>query len=99
MTSGSASSVVFDGAPLRIEDVTALSRRERPATLSTAAAFVTRIDRGAAFIDRLLKEDGVVYGVTTGYGDSCTVAVPSGAGPELPHAPVRVSRLRPRPAC
>jgi histidine ammonia-lyase len=80
MTSGSASSVVFDGAPLRIEDVTALSRRERPATLSTAAAFVTRIDRGAAFIDRLLKEDGVVYGVTTGYGDSCTVSGAAGAG-------------------
>lgn len=79
----SASSVVFDGNPLRIEDVTALSRREREASLSTAASFVTRIDKGAAFIDKLLKEDGVIYGVTTGYGDSVTVTVPPALVPEL----------------
>jgi|GEM_PF-3864483 len=27
-------------------------------------------------IIRLLREDGVIYGVTTGYGDSCTVNIP-----------------------
>jgi histidine ammonia-lyase len=44
-----------------------------------------RIRRGADFLDRLLREDGTIYGVTTGYGDSCTVTVPSELVAELPH--------------
>ncbi len=35
-------------------------------------------------LDRILEEDGVVYGVTTGYGDSCTVEVPPNLVGELP---------------
>ncbi|HSV46844.1 MAG TPA: aromatic amino acid ammonia-lyase [Ramlibacter sp.] len=77
--------VCFDGSPLTIEDVTALSRRERAAELSAAPAFRQRIADGADFLDRLLREDGVVYGVTTGYGDSCTVSIPPALVEELPH--------------
>lgn len=73
------------GAPCRIEDVVALARGQRVATLSTDPAFGERIARGAAFLDRLLAEDGVVYGVTTGYGDSCTVNIPPALVAELPH--------------
>ncbi|MGM9171114.1 aromatic amino acid lyase, partial [Campylobacter jejuni] len=43
-----------------------------------------RIDAGPAFLDRLLDEDGVVYGVTTGYGDACTRVVPPEQLAELP---------------
>jgi histidine ammonia-lyase len=75
--------VIVDGRPLSIEDVTALSRRERPVALSREPAFVQRIERGQAFIAQLLKEDGVIYGVTTGYGDSVTVTVPPALVPEL----------------
>lgn len=77
--------VVFDGQRLRIEDVVALSLRARPAELSSAPAFRRRIAKGAEFLDRLLAEDGVIYGVTTGYGDSCTVSIPPELVPELPH--------------
>ena len=77
--------LAFGDAPLRIEDVVAIARRRRATTLSAAPAFRARIARGAAFLDRLLGEDGVVYGVTTGYGDSCTVAVPPDLLAELPH--------------
>lgn len=77
--------VVFDGSRLSIEDITALARSTRPAALSREPAFTGRIARGAAFVDRLLKEDGVIYGVTTGYGDSCTVVVPPELVPQLPH--------------
>ncbi len=80
-----ASPVRFGAAPLTIEDVTALARRERPARLSDDAAFRARIARGAAFLDRLLDTDGVIYGVTTGYGDSCTVNIPPALVAELPH--------------
>lgn len=77
--------LLFGDGPLRIEDVVALSRRERPAALSANADFRARIRRGADFLDRLLKEDGVIYGVTTGYGDSCTVNIPVDLVAELPH--------------
>lgn len=77
--------VIFDGRRLAIEDVVALAGRQRRAELGTHAAFTARIERGAAFLDRLLREDGVVYGVTTGYGDSCTVNIPPDLIAELPH--------------
>jgi histidine ammonia-lyase len=79
------SPVIFDGQRLTVDDVAALAARERPAALSQDPAFHDRIERGAAFLDRLLREDGVVYGVTTGYGDSCTVNIPPELIAELPH--------------
>lgn len=78
-------SVVFDGQRLSIEDVVALANRTRSASLGQLPAFRERIERGTAFLDRLLREDGAVYGVTTGYGDSCTVNIPPELIAELPH--------------
>ena len=78
--------VVVDGRqPLTIEDVVAVATGAARARLSEADDFRARIGRGADFVDRLIAEDGVVYGVSTGYGDSCTVAIPAGLVPELPH--------------
>lgn len=77
--------VFFDGTPLQIEQITAIAQQQAQAALSPAPAFQARIQKGADFLDRLLAEDGVVYGVTTGYGDSCTVEIPSALVPELPH--------------
>ncbi len=76
--------ILFDGRPLSLDDIAAISRREARARLSDAADFQRRIDAGAEFIARLLAEDGVVYGVTTGYGDSCTVSIPPALVAELP---------------
>ncbi len=76
--------VLFDGRPLSVEDVVAIARRHARAVLATAPAFRQRIDAGADFVARLLAEDGVVYGVTTGYGDSCTVSIPPALVAELP---------------
>ncbi len=77
--------VIFDGSALTIEQIVDIAHGHAQARLSTAPAFRERIQKGADFLDRLLAEDGVVYGVTTGYGDSCTVAVPPELIPELPH--------------
>lgn len=77
--------VSFDGSRLSLEDVVALAHREARAELGASTEFRRRIARGAEFLDRLLTEDGVVYGVTTGYGDSCTVTIPPELVPELPH--------------
>ena len=77
--------VIVDGRPLRIEDVAALAERRAEVRLSTEPAFQARIRAGADFVARLLAEDGVIYGVTTGYGDSCTVVIPPHLVTELPH--------------
>lgn len=76
--------VWFDGRPLSLDDIAAISRREARVRLGDTPAFQRRIDAGAEFIARLLAEDGVVYGVTTGYGDSCTVSIPPALVAELP---------------
>ncbi len=76
--------IVFDGQPLTIEDICLIARQQARIELSQQAEFVTRIDKGALFIDTLLREEGFVYGVTTGYGDSCTVSIPLDLVDELP---------------
>ncbi len=77
--------LTFNGQPITIEDVDALSRREVHARLSTDAQFLKRIEAGAAHVARTLSEHGVIYGVTTGYGDSVTTPVPPELVPELGH--------------
>jgi histidine ammonia-lyase len=77
--------VRFDQSRLRIEDIVDIANGSATAVLSSAPEFRDAIGRGADFLDRLLREDGTIYGVTTGYGDSCTVAVPPELVAELPH--------------
>jgi histidine ammonia-lyase len=77
--------LTFDGQALTIEDISALSRREKKAHLSADTRFLSRIEAGAAHVARTLGEHGVIYGVTTGYGDSVTTPVPAELVPELGH--------------
>jgi histidine ammonia-lyase len=77
--------VRFDQGKLTIEDIVDIAAGRGVAVLSDDPAFRAAIERGAAFLERLLREDGTVYGVTTGYGDSCTVTVAPELVPELPH--------------
>ncbi|HEY4072185.1 MAG TPA: aromatic amino acid ammonia-lyase [Herbaspirillum sp.] len=77
--------VIFDRDRLRIEDITAIAARRNTVALSDDPQFRAAITRGADFLDKLLREDGTIYGVTTGYGDSCTVTVPPELIADLPH--------------
>ncbi|HEU4846159.1 MAG TPA: aromatic amino acid ammonia-lyase [Burkholderiaceae bacterium] len=77
--------VRFDQQRLTIEDIVDIAQGRASAALSDDPAFRATIARGADFLDRLLREEGTVYGVTTGYGDSCTVTVPPELVSELPH--------------
>jgi histidine ammonia-lyase len=77
--------VRFDRERLTIEDIADIAHGRAVAVLSDDPAFRAAIARGADFLDRLLREDGTIYGVTTGYGDSCTVTVPPELVAELPH--------------
>ncbi len=75
--------ITFGQGRLTIEDVAAIAQGAK-ATLNNSVEFTAKIDHGVAFLERLLKEEGVIYGVTTGYGDSCTVAIPPQLVEELP---------------
>lgn len=76
--------LVFDAQPLSIEDVLAVAHQRRACELGAAPEFVQGIEQGARFLDRLLQEEGVIYGVTTGYGDSCTTHIPRELVEQLP---------------
>ena len=76
--------VTFGDRRCTIQDVVDVAHQRARAELSSDPAVRARLQRGADFVDRLLAEDGVIYGVTTGYGDSCTVVVPPELIDELP---------------
>lgn len=76
MSDSSKTIVLFDGSALEVQDVVAISRRELGVALGVDEPFRQRIQRGSDFLECLLREEGVIYGVTTGYGDSCEVNVP-----------------------
>lgn len=69
-------SVIVDGRFLTIEDICAVALRHKALCLSDEPVFVTRINKGSQFVDALLQKQGYIYGVTTGYGDSCDVPIP-----------------------
>jgi histidine ammonia-lyase len=81
---GELPAVVFGAEPLSLADIVALATRSARPVLSGDPAFAERIDAGAALLERILGEDGVIYGVTTGYGDSCDTSVPPALVDELP---------------
>ncbi len=69
---------------ITIEDVVGISKGTHKVQLSNNDHFIQKVTKGAKFLDDLLDEDGVIYGVTTGYGDSCTVDIPANLIEELP---------------
>jgi len=75
--------ISFGGSRLTIENIVNVANGYG-AQMDTSDKFNQKINRGVAFLASLLKEDGVIYGVTTGYGDSCTVSVPAHLVDELP---------------
>ncbi len=78
-----ATYIEFGAHRLRIEDILAVAQG-CGAQLSADLAFRRRVNAGSAFLENLLAEHGEIYGVTTGYGDSCTVGIPQHLVAELP---------------
>lgn len=76
--------IIFDQQAITIEDVCAIAKQQQAPQLSSAPEYRQTIEKGSQFLKQLLEEDGVIYGVTTGYGDSCTTAIPADLVAELP---------------
>ena len=81
--------VEVGGVPLSIEAVAAIASRESGVRLNSDPALRSRIARGAQFLQQTLEAGGSVYGVNTGYGDSCVVEIPPHLVAELPAHLVR----------
>src|SRR5262245_18404318 len=84
MNATSGRTIRIDNGPVRIEDIVGIAEGSAHVVLSDSHEFCGAINRGTDFLDRLLREDGAIYGVTTGYGDSCAVLVPVELVGELP---------------
>ncbi len=65
--------VTIDGDSLTLVEVMAVARGHATVQLSPAA--VPRIERARAYVERLLAQNAVVYGVTTGFGKFADVHV------------------------
>lgn len=79
-----STAIVSDQQKLTIEEVLAVAEGRSLVALPSDPAFTARIDAGARYLERLLANGGNIYGVTTGYGDSCTVGIPPELVAELP---------------
>lgn len=82
--------VVVGESRLSIEDVADVAYGRKRARLSQSPAFAEKIEAGARFLDESIERLGGIYGVTTGYGDSCGKAVPRDRLYELP---IRLTRF------
>ena len=67
------SPVILDGRSLTIEKVVAVARYDAPVKLSEAC--YEDIDRARAMVERILREDRQVYGISTGFGEFSKVTV------------------------
>lgn len=76
--------ITFDGSQLSISNIVSIAKKQSAIELCSNKTFFDRITKGSQFLERLLSEDGEIYGVTTGYGDSCTVSIPPELVSELP---------------
>jgi len=65
--------VVLDGSSLTLEDARAVARGE--AGVAVAPGVRERLDRARAYVEQLLAQHRVVYGVTTGFGKFAEVQI------------------------
>ena len=66
--------VVVDGSSLTIEQVHAVAVRRAPVELSPVAVLRARATRRV--VERIVADDAVAYGVTTGFGKLSEVSIP-----------------------
>lgn len=65
--------VIVDGESLTIEKVVAVARYDAPVKLSEDC--YEAIDRARAMVERIVREDRQVYGISTGFGEFSKIAV------------------------
>ena len=72
------------GYKLTINDIDQIAKKKLTLRLSSNEAFRAHINAGAKYLSEMLRKEGYIYGVTTGYGDNCSRPVPLDLVDELP---------------
>lgn len=67
-----------------IEEIVAFSNGNKKLVLNRSQGFIKKIEDGHSFVLNALKDGQDIYGVTTGYGDSCLNEIPSELTDKLP---------------
>lgn len=75
--------VEFNGTPLTIKEIDLIVHNQVEVKLSADKSFVQRIQAGVQHLDEMWQKDHVIYGVTTGVGDSCVRPIPENLVPEF----------------
>ncbi len=77
--------VVEVGAgPLSVADVERIATRRAKVSMSRDPGVQARLQRGSKTLEKLLGENNRVYGVNTGFGDSCETEIPLENRDDLP---------------
>src|SRR5688500_645492 len=79
--------LMLTGEPLTIREVVAVARERRRVALAPRA--IERIENARALVERIVAEEQVCYGVTTGFGALSKVHIPTARLGELQHNLVR----------
>jgi histidine ammonia-lyase len=67
-----------------IEDVIAVSRRQRAIQVSDDPVWCRHIQQSSELLEAMWRDGKTIYGVNTGYGDSCDQEIPDDLIAELP---------------
>lgn len=65
--------VIINGNDLRLEDIVNVARNNYQVELSEEA--IKRVDKSRGIVDKIVEEDRVVYGITTGFGKFSDVSI------------------------
>jgi len=79
--------VIVDGSPLTIEDVVAVAYRN--ATAETGPNLASRMAPARALVERIIENNEVAYGITTGFGALSYTRIPAEQATELQYDLVR----------
>ncbi len=71
--------------PLKIEDVLALAHGRARAALDSSPELLARIEQSNEVLNKKLSAGFTIYGVSTGFGDSCTNKVSPELALQMPH--------------
>src|SRR5204863_4549034 len=75
--------VTFGAEALTLEQICDVAQGRARLVLNAAPAYRARLEASRASLERQLAAGRVVYGVTTGVGESCDTEVPPALGAEL----------------
>lgn len=76
--------ITISQQPVNLQQLYKVADRDLKVELSDDDTFTAVINKGSEFLRKMLDQEGVIYGVTTGFGDSCDVSVNRELAMELP---------------